>query len=257
MTLFKLVFAHNKPIAAGDIRAASGILRRWLCEGEIGRLCRALGANPTFPVLDNSSVIAAISNVPDVRYYLTGGVKFNGSPVMHIYSSDLAASTSPSLPLGPMPRTLVKTKKFLEQKRVFFEGEFYTCEDIIRFTANKLGGVHLDFHRDERGERIQRAADYLTYGGPPDQIIRGTHGTIHLALEPQSEEALSGFHVEIIAAATSFLNIQMDGKPLVVFKSKSTLWSRVRRRLQINRKRFLKLYDVDVSESGSINPPDF
>jgi hypothetical protein len=36
-------------------------------------------------------------------------------------------------------------KDFLKQKRMYFDGHFYTCEDIIKYVANKLGGAHLDF----------------------------------------------------------------------------------------------------------------
>jgi hypothetical protein len=59
-----------------------------------------LGIGPTFPVFDNAPVIAEIANVPDVRSYLTGGVKFNSKPVMNIYSSDMPAAVTPHLPLG-------------------------------------------------------------------------------------------------------------------------------------------------------------
>ena len=99
MTLLKRIVAHNNRIADGDIRAASAILRRWLCKGHIGRLWHALGVSPTFPVFDNAPVIAEIANVPDVRYYLPGGVKFNGKPVMNIYISDMPAAATPRLPL--------------------------------------------------------------------------------------------------------------------------------------------------------------
>lgn len=242
-TLFKLVVTHNKPVTDGDVRAASAILRRWLSEGQIGRLCHAIGVSPTFPVFDNASIITAIKDAPDVRYYLTGGVRFNGRPVTHVYASDLPASGKPSLPLGPMPYVLVKTKKFLEQKRVFYDGAYLSCEEIIRFTANKLGGVHLDFVRDERQQLLQSAAQYMTFGGPLERIVRGNVGEMHLALEPEGEEALSGLHIEVMAAASSFLNIHLDGKQLLEFSVKPSIWSRISRRLRIKRATFEQLYD--------------
>ena len=45
--LFKLVFAHRKPIAEGDIRLASVILRKWLIDGLLGRLCHAAKVEAT------------------------------------------------------------------------------------------------------------------------------------------------------------------------------------------------------------------
>ncbi len=59
-----------------------------------------LGISPTFPIFDYAPVIAEIANVPDVRCYLTGGVKFNSKPVMNIYGSDMHAAVTPHLSLG-------------------------------------------------------------------------------------------------------------------------------------------------------------
>lgn len=239
-TLFKLTSTNGRPVVDGDIRAASTILRRWLCEHQIGRLCNSLGVIPTFPILDNETAIAAIQDAPDIRYYLTGGVRFDGRPIMHVYSSSLPAT---KLPIAPMSQVYAKTKGLLGQRRVYFGGQFFTCEDIIRFTANKAGGVHLDFDRNDREDMLQEAARYMTFGGPSGRIERGTIGEMHLELEPHGQEALSCLHFEIVAAANSFLGIHLDGKPLLEFSVKRSVWSRVRDTLGIRRKPRIRLHD--------------
>jgi hypothetical protein len=42
-SLFKLVFTHRKPLAEGDIRLASVILRKWLTDGLLGHYCHVAG----------------------------------------------------------------------------------------------------------------------------------------------------------------------------------------------------------------------
>jgi hypothetical protein len=139
-TLFKLVFVHGKPIMEGDLRLASVILRKWLIDGLLGRLCNPARVKATVPVLDNSAPLAALLHEPSINYFLTGGVKFNGDPIRGIYNSALPSEGRPLIPVDVMPDKELKVSAFLAQKRLFFEGSQYSCEDIIKFTANKLGG---------------------------------------------------------------------------------------------------------------------
>ncbi|MGO4386745.1 hypothetical protein AB4Y85_04355 [Microvirga sp. 2YAF29] len=226
-TLSRLVITHRTPVTEGDIRAASAILRRWSNEGLIGQLCNELGVTPSFPVLDNQAIIDALPEEPSVTFFLTGGVNFNGTPIMAIYHSAKSVGNGPILLVDTMITRLMNTGKFLRQKRVLFEGGYFTCEDIITFTANKLGGVHLDFDRNPRQAQMERAAEYMTFGGPPSKIATEPPGEIYLVVEPDSTEILSGFHVEIIAAAASLLSIHFDGKPLVDFTIRRSLWHRL------------------------------
>jgi hypothetical protein len=130
----------------------------------------------------------------------------------------------------------LKTKDFLDQKRVFFEGDYFTCRDIIKFTANKLGGAHYDLKRDNRWAKLDKAASYMKFGGPnPYVSAPPTH--LYLVLEPNGSEILSGMHIELIAAATSLIQVRLDGSPVLELKSKKSLRSRVEEFLGKNRRR--------------------
>jgi len=59
-TLVKLVITFRKPLTEADIRLASVILRKWLIDGMLGRLCHSIEARPTFSVLDNAAVVDAL-----------------------------------------------------------------------------------------------------------------------------------------------------------------------------------------------------
>ena len=216
-TLYKLVYTYGVPVAEGDIRAASAILRRWLCDGLIGQLCNELRVTATFPVLDNDAALTLASENSKIDYFLTAGVKVNGTPLMFVYNS--SAPPEEHLQFLPPSVTVKSSKGFLTQRRVYFEGSFFTCRDIILFTANKLGGVHHDIRRDERQTLMQRASEFMTFGGPPERAKRNPPGQFYFDVEPGGSEILSGFHLEIIAAASSFLNLHLNGQQLFLFPS--------------------------------------
>lgn len=242
-TLFKLIVTYRKPVSEGDIRAASAILRRWLCEGMIGKLANKLGVTPTFPVLDNNTIFDALKCAPDVNYYLTGGIRMNGFPVSSVYDSSTKSPADAGVKAGPLPTVMMTSGRMCRQPRLFHAGEQFTCEQIIRFTANKLGGVHLDFERDPREAQLDRAARHMTFGGDPQMLERGKPGVLHLALEPTGREALSGIYLEVIAASASLLNVHFDGKPLMQFVVRKSLVAKLRQALGLKRRPSGKLFD--------------
>ena len=165
--LFKLVFTHRKPLAEGDIRLASVILRKWLTDGLLGHYCHVAGVVPTLEALDTTEMCNAVAAHPHVNYFLAAGIMANGRPVESIYNATVPYRGEPLISIR-MKRREFPLRDFLRQKRMYFEGNFYTCGDIIKYVANKLGGAHLDFSR-EKLQGIERGAAFMTYGGPmPD-----------------------------------------------------------------------------------------
>lgn len=224
-TLYKLIMTFGPPVSASDIRAASAILRRWLTENLFGRLCNQLSVVPSFPTIDNTHALGLVMGEPRVEYFATGGIKFAGVPISFPNSS--SAPPEEALPFQSPSDTLLRSGQFLRQKRLYFEGCFFTTEEIIRFTANKLGGVHLDNRLNDREQVMLRASEFMTFGGPPE-IARGVVGKTHLVLEPNSVHVLSGFHVETVAAAASFLQVHLDGTQLTQLPElKPKLWAKL------------------------------
>jgi len=82
---------------------------------------------------------------------------------------------------------------------------------------------------------MDRAASYMKFGGPnPIGYPPPTH--LYLVLEPEGAEVLSGMHIELIAAATSLIQVRLDGSPVLELKSKKTLRSRVEEFLGRNKR---------------------
>lgn len=105
--------------------------------------------------------------------------------------------------------------------------------EVLRFACNKLGGAHLDDRRDDRQALLENASQYVTFGGPQEKLRGGRPGTIHLPLEPQGTEVISGVMVVVIAAAAMLVNIRFDGVPVAVFGTERlTLWQRAIARFQ-------------------------
>ena len=117
--------------------------------------------------------------------------------------------------------------EFVNQKRIYFNGVFLTCAEVIKFTANKLGGVHTDYNRTGKNAVLQEAAYYLMIGGPIPED-GDFPGEIYLPLEPEGSEFLSGFHIEIIAAATSLIQVRINGNPVMKLNRKKSLRTRWR-----------------------------
>jgi hypothetical protein len=225
-TLFRLIVRHGQPLDEGSIRAASPILRRWLVEGLLGKLGRGLERKPTIPALNNEVVIRALPQ-DGVTCFITGGVRFNGKPVSGIYISDKPYLGRPPIPVDMMKFEMVRLGVFIDQKRLYFRGHFFSCAEIIKFVANKLGGVHHDYERDERQRVMEAAADAITFGGPEAKHERGKLGQTHLVVEPEAIEPLNGLHVEVIAAAASLMCIQFDGKPVLDLTIEKSATSRI------------------------------
>jgi hypothetical protein len=238
ITLSKLVITHRKAVSEGDIRIASVILRKWFIDGLLGRLCNATRTEATIPALDNSASLAVLPNHPAVNYFLTAGIRFNGVPVRGLYNSAEPPTGKSPIPVDQMRDREMKVSEFLGQKRLYFEGGFFSCADIIKFTANKLGGAHFDTRREPHHERLERASQYMKYGGPHPSPEWDPGSQIYMVLEPDSDEVLSALHIEIIAAATSFIQMRFGGNPVVNVTTTVSLRTHVRRLLGLSKARF-------------------
>lgn len=237
LTLRPLVIKKNSPVLEGEIRAASAILRRWLHEGQLGRLANGLGVSATLPTLRNDRIVAQLGELEDIDYYLAAGVAFNGRPVQSIYSSGLPFEGSPRLDVQSTRLVWVKPDAFLAQPCLYFEQRLFSRREVLLFTANKLGGVHFDLRRDEGQARLGRAATYMTFGGPPAAALRGQQGVMHLELEPAGREFLSGLHIEVVVAGAALLQVRFDDEPFLLIRRTPSLTERLRRVSGLDRRR--------------------
>lgn len=239
-TIFRLIVRQKEPLDVGSIRSVTPILRRWLVEGLLGKLCHGLECKALLPALDNEPVIKALPNAPEISCFVTGGIRFDGNPISGIYVSDKPYAGKPPIPIDQMNFELMKLGSFTKQKRVYFDGTYFSCEEILKFVANKLGGVHYDGEHNHRQKLMAAVTDAITFGGPPEKVERGTVGRTHLVVEPDSTEPLNALHVEIVATAASLLCVQLNGQRLIDFEVHRDLVSRISDLLGVKERRFRK-----------------
>lgn len=222
-----LVFPHGIPVAEANIRMLASFMRRWLVDGDLQKILSVTQSTANFNVLGNSQAVKYADESHVFRYFLTGGIRMKSGPVQYLYESPLKLEEI-DLSFVKQGRIRLPLKKFLSQRRLMHEGQWFTAEEIIRFVANKLGGNHTDFVREGIWEKLDAANRWLAYGGP--QVSEPPPGTeIYLIFEPDSDEVIGGVHLELIAIAASFVQMEIDNQPLQKMISKSTWRSLVKK----------------------------
>ena len=212
-SLLELVYP-NEPVKERNVRQASVIVRRWLCDNGLAQLSGLLGATATLPALADTKIFDYAANDPNIDYYLSAGVKFDGKPVMAFYHSradhlpfwidELRAVTFEEVRLG----------KVKSRSALYFEGQRFSLDEVLRFACNKLGGAHFEASRNARELNLERASRYLSFGPPEDTLPKERRGVIHLPLERRGAEVLSGTSLSVIVAATMLVNVRLNGVPL-------------------------------------------
>jgi hypothetical protein len=225
--LLPLVFTRGRPVSEAHIRIMAGTMRRWLVDGDLMKLLTPLRQSALFEVQGNSQAKAYVDRTNSIRYYLTAGVMVDGRPIRHIYES-LLPETAVDRSFVAEKNIRLTLKKFLSQSRLYHNGNWFSTEQILRFMANKLGGNHLDFNRCGEWARLDVANGFLRYGGPGlTKLPEGCEA--YLILEPSSQEIIGGVHLEVIAAAASFVQMEIDGVQLMTLRTEQTLLSRLRK----------------------------
>jgi hypothetical protein len=225
--LVPLVFPHNRPVSEAHIRLMAVTMQRWLVDGDLQKLLAPLRQSALFEVQGNSQAQAYAAKSNAFRYYLTAGVKANGRPVSHVYESPFSV-TAVDKHFVREGRTRLTLKKFLAQPRLLHDGHWFNTGQILRFVANKLGGNHLDFDRSGQWARLDAANVFLRYGGPA--LAGPPEGSeIYLILEPHSGEVIGGVHLEVVAAAASFVQMEIGGKQLCTLKTETSLIGQLRK----------------------------
>lgn len=211
----------NGPVQNRHVRQASVTVRRWLCDNELRRITDQIQVPVTFPMLNDTSIFERVRGDPDVDYYLSAGVKFDGKPIWTLYHSNADEPPNWVHELGSRRIEFVKLSTMMKRPVLHFKGDDFSMARTLRFACNKLGGAHFDPSRDEQEKILDSAARYVTFGPPEHRIETGEAGEIHLPLEPTGTEVLSGIAVVIIVAASMMVNIHIDGEPLFKLKQES------------------------------------
>lgn len=217
LELLSRQLSSDGPLPLSNIRVtASVVCRKWLIERNLARLFHELRAHPTLLALDTSEHVSVINKNGRFNFYTSGGVSIDGRPLNSIYAHrDQRPPHINSLLAVPKLKHYT-VSKFLSRKCTYIEGVWITSEDVIRYVANKEGGVHFDTKRDKFVERsIDRAKEALWIGSDvpdpwPDQL------EVFLQVRKPTGAAWNCTHIEMLSVAQGLLNLHCNGSPVVI-----------------------------------------
>jgi hypothetical protein len=226
--LVPLVFPDRRPVSEAHIRFIAATLRRWLVDDDLKKLLAPLRRSAFFTVQNNLQAKSYIDRSNSIRYYLTAGVMADGQPIRHIYESQLSRDEIDWTSFIYEGAARLPLKRFLAQPRIYYRRIWFNTQQVLRFAANKLRGNHLDFDRDGEWAALDAANSFLRYGGPA--LPTAPEGSeVYLILEPASSEILGGVHLEVIAAAAAFVQMEIDGVQLCTLQTAKSLLGCLRR----------------------------
>jgi hypothetical protein len=116
---------------------------------------------------------------------------------------------------------LLTPARFLNSKRIYFEGNWFSAEQIISLICNKHGGVHFDTRRDKPWqETLERAAIYMTFGNPNYETesriidLEEPGGPCMVVIPEEAGNSWSCLDIELLSAAQALLNVHCNGDRL-------------------------------------------
>lgn len=218
------ILITSGPLPPRHVRAVCpSIVRKWLIEGNLNVLAKELSVKFELPAYDTTLIFNRLAEVPEVNFYMAGGIYLGGTQVRSIYNSYLPFDGSPPIPVYS-DISLLSPGKYLKSKRIFFEGDSFSTEQIISFFANKHGGVHFDEKREKDWQnKLEVAANYMTFGNPNNEkkarvVESETNGPCLVIVPSERGNTWNCLEIEILSAAQSLLNVHCNGERLIVTK---------------------------------------
>jgi hypothetical protein len=129
-------------VTASDLRqVVAPILRRWFVDDLIYQVQKMLAEKILIPTDELRPFIRACEN-GNVKFFAGVKATIGGTPVSNfVFGNDRVQLDLPTSSAGFVQ---LKIADFAKQRVLFGNNIFATRSDVIKFVANKWGGVHLD-----------------------------------------------------------------------------------------------------------------
>lgn len=149
------------------LRELSSRLRRLLIDGSLQRYRQALGRKGELRV---ATYLLPKDLADGIVLSQAAGVTRNGVTIAGLRIHDKAVSidqlrSSYEEARGRPPRAEMVVSRWLSSTCIRVSGTSVTRADVIKFVANKLGGVHVDPTRNTTKDRAFQALDGIRSGG--------------------------------------------------------------------------------------------
>jgi hypothetical protein len=154
----KVVAMSSMP-SAGALSEVAGRLRMLLLDREVAKCAASHGIRLEIVATDNRFINKA-RPLSSVSFFMSGGCTISSVEV-DPFAVSLTGGAVPPITSGLTRR--LKLAEFLDDPVLCVRGRLIKRADVIRYVANKLGGVHYDDRRQKETERaIDRARSAVT-----------------------------------------------------------------------------------------------
>jgi hypothetical protein len=150
--------ASGVNVTASDLRQiVAPILRRWLVDDLIHRVQHGLNQKILIASDDLRALIRACEK-GNVKFFAGVKATIDGTPISNFVFGN--NSVQLDLPAKSNELSSLKISDFARQRVLFGNQIFATRSDIIKFVANKWGGVHLD---SKLTDKVQLMIDEMRF----------------------------------------------------------------------------------------------
>ena len=195
----------------------SAFLRKWITERGLEKLAHENGYDIHVRVHDNRKHVRLIDEIDDFSFYTTACVGLEGHFCGPFYHHKHAPP--PDRPWMEFPpRQFVRLRDFKRRRVTHYDGTWFKNENIIRFAANKYGGVHLDRRDtlDEADRKYLEATEYASWGGP-DEVDTTSNSGLRYIVTSERIEPYNCCHIELLSMCESIATIRFNGQQFAVF----------------------------------------
>lgn len=204
---------HPDALEISRVRSiGANICRKWLLDKGLVNLGIALGEIPTLPTLDTSEHFRLIEKWAHIDFYCSGGISLGGVPFNSFYRILDGFPGHPDFPLANYQE--LNVSKFLSKRCAYSSGIWFRNADIIRYFANKAGGVHYDPKNgkpiDKKIEETRREFTFVA-----ENSDNRTFDKTEIYIDASFNEKLDFAQLELMSIAQALCNVRFDGTPFM------------------------------------------
>ncbi|MEM1365323.1 MAG: hypothetical protein AAGH82_06180 [Pseudomonadota bacterium] len=217
----------QKPISVREIRTVvSPILRRWVADGDLGRLGRVLTGKITVPAVQGSGLVSCASILDPVHFVATLGAVAEDYRISNSVVLGSPDSVEKHLALRLIRENSeksvivdMKPSAFIEAPVLYYGGRIFKRRQIVKHMANKRGGKHLQHSElDEISEAIEKAAEFHRFGSAPEAFDASFSDIDFIHVTQLSHDQQAQYDcvtLECIATAQALVRTKIDGHPFL------------------------------------------
>lgn len=195
----------NQDIDDASLRRASTVLRSLLIEGQLQKVANMLNEEICVMAPEISKQEDEL-NDPSIVFYQAGGANHKGMQVQFVKQMNRALSSEEIKKNYEKQKNLigqsypVKLSKFMKQTSFMINGVRINREEVVKYIANKRGGVHYDRSRntEKPGSKGELEKKFSLLDGIHGGIVTADKNSVYYELLSIGQRLISSHDVQRI-----------------------------------------------------------